>query len=425
MILCCKCGIAIQPKLMNMCDRCLTAEITISSKVKRSMLVEHCRACGRYLCPPKEWRGFAWGSREFLLFLVKRNKTLGALEIVDSSFVHTEQSSKRVMLDLVVLQSGVEQPLRIRYTIRNHQCPDCTKTEAQQFWNNLVQVRHRAEHRRMLIYLEQLILKHNVYDDVTNIKQRKGGIDFYYTEKAGAHRMVNFLQGVLPVRLKTSERLLSRDVHNSKNNYKFTYSVEIVPLCKDDLVLMDGALADSLGVGTMLLVQKIASSITFVDPRLLKSFKMTAAAYWSSRNRIKVVMSSGSFTRYTVVVKEECALMSKEFAACDLTVSSNENDFIMCRSHLGRLVQEDDVVLGYDLKHANLAVDLSGMPEAVLVRREPKAGVEWKIAVERDDAYEYRLFVEDIENDREMLSNIVVVKEDDRFAGELGTLSVS
>ena len=48
-------------------------------------------------------------------------------------------------------------------------------------------------------------------------------------------------------RSKSSEQLLSSDTHANTANYKFTYSVEIVPVCKDDLVVIPKDLAKSSG----------------------------------------------------------------------------------------------------------------------------------------------------------------------------------
>ena len=49
------------------------------------------------------------------------------------------------------------------------------------------------------------------------------------------------------LRTKSSEQLLSTDTHSNTANYKFTYSVEIVPICKDDLVCLPLKQARSLG----------------------------------------------------------------------------------------------------------------------------------------------------------------------------------
>lgn len=424
MILCCKCGILIEPRLMNMCDRCLVAEVTVSSKVKRSLMVEHCRGCERYFQPPKSWVEFTWGSREFLLFLIRKNKTLGGLCIVDSNFVYTEPNSKRIAITLTVRESGVEQPLEIRYVIKNMQCPDCAKVEAKQFWNSLVQVRHRAGHRRMFIYLEHLILKNGAYGDTSNIKQRRGGIDFYYLERSGASKMVNFLQNVLPVRTKMSERLISKDVHTSKCNYKFSYSVEVVPLCKDDLVAVGRDVARSLGIGTLVVVQKIATNIVLFDIGLMKSVRIMGAFYWSNQDEFKVVMSSGEFKRYTVVMKEARRRGEGGHGGWDLTVTSDGNEFSEARFQLGD-VEEDDEVLGYDLRHLNLAVECENKPDVVLVRKTPRDDIVWKVDVSDENRMEYRLFVEDVENDKEMIESICTIEEKEGIEEEVRVFGVS
>jgi hypothetical protein len=89
--------------------------------------------------------------------------------------------------------------------------------------------------------------------------------------------MVEFLQGVVPVRyvdplsvrcggrgvsldaplsfgtladdcrIKGSEQLISSEKQSNTANYKFTYSVEIVPVCKDDLVCLPRSQARAWG----------------------------------------------------------------------------------------------------------------------------------------------------------------------------------
>lgn len=75
-------------------------------------------------------------------------------------------------------------------------------------------------------------MKYNAHKDTTNIKEIKDGVDFYYTSKGNAIKMVEFLTSMVPMKVKTSEQLISTDIHTSTSNYKFTFSVEIVPVCK-------------------------------------------------------------------------------------------------------------------------------------------------------------------------------------------------
>ncbi len=103
--------------------------------------------------------------------------------------------------------------------------------------------------------------------DTININEKRDGLDFFYTERNHAIKMVEFLAGVVPIRWvtcacpqahckvltlasrssKASEQLLSSDTHTNVANYKFTYSVEIVPICKDDLVVVPKEIAKNAG----------------------------------------------------------------------------------------------------------------------------------------------------------------------------------
>jgi NMD protein affecting ribosome stability and mRNA decay len=40
------------------------------------------------------------------------------------------------------------------------------------------------------------------------------------------------LQAVVPCKFRTAKQLVSHNIHSSTYNYKYTFSVEIVPVCK-------------------------------------------------------------------------------------------------------------------------------------------------------------------------------------------------
>ncbi|RXG71008.1 hypothetical protein Avbf_02244 [Armadillidium vulgare] len=44
--------------------------------------------------------------------------------------------------------------------------------------------------------------------------------------------MLDFLTSVVPCKWTKSKKLKSHDIHSNTYNYKITYSVEIVPICK-------------------------------------------------------------------------------------------------------------------------------------------------------------------------------------------------
>jgi NMD protein affecting ribosome stability and mRNA decay len=39
-------------------------------------------------------------------------------------------------------------------------------------------------------------------------------------------------QAVVPCKFRTAKQLVSHNIHSSTYNYKYTFSVEIVPVCK-------------------------------------------------------------------------------------------------------------------------------------------------------------------------------------------------
>lgn len=67
--------------------------------------------------------------------------------------------------------------------------------------------------------------------------------------------------------VKHSKKLISADNHSNIFNYHYTYLVTLVPVCKDDLVLLPRRLAEQLGnISRLALAQRISSAVQFVDP---------------------------------------------------------------------------------------------------------------------------------------------------------------
>lgn len=64
------------------------------------------------------------------------------------------------------------------------------------------------------------------------IKDIHEGVDFFYSQRGHALKFIDFLQSVVPLRFRADKQLVSHDTHNNTYNYKYTFSAEIVPLCK-------------------------------------------------------------------------------------------------------------------------------------------------------------------------------------------------
>jgi len=67
---------------------------------------------------------------------------------------------------------------------------------------------------------------------VPTISVQLQGVDFFFSKRSHAQRFLDFLHGVVPLRYRTDKQLVSHNEQNATYNYKYTFSVEIVPICK-------------------------------------------------------------------------------------------------------------------------------------------------------------------------------------------------
>lgn len=270
--LCCECGILIEPNPANMCVQCLRNHVDITEGIPKQAVLYFCRNCERYLQPPGEWIHCALESRDLLALCLKRLKGLKDVKLIDAGFVWTEPHSRRIKVKLTVhgeVLGGtvLQQIFIVEFTVNNQMCDDCHRTEAKDYWRCLVQVRQRAENKKTFYYLEQLILKHKAHENTLGIKPIHGGLDFFYSSENHARKMVDFLHTMLPVKSTNSKRLISHDIHSNSYNYKYTFSVEIVPVSKDSLVCLGKKLQQQLGgISPLCLVQRVANTIHLIDP---------------------------------------------------------------------------------------------------------------------------------------------------------------
>lgn len=76
--------------------------------------------------------------------------------------------------------------------------------------------------------------------------------------------------------VKHSKKLVSADNHSNIFNFHYTYLVTLVPVCKDDLVLLPKRLAESLGnISRLAVAQRITSAIQFFDPLTAQTADVT------------------------------------------------------------------------------------------------------------------------------------------------------
>ncbi|PWA00490.1 hypothetical protein BB558_003452 [Smittium angustum] len=291
-----------------------------------------------------------------------------------------------------------------------------------------------------------------MHQETTNIKVVKGGLDFQYANRSQAIKMVDFLQSVVPVRSKSSEQLISHDIHTSISNYKFTYSVEIVPVCKDDLVCISKKLSGSLGqISPLVLCTRVGGQVKVIDYRSLQTADISADVYWRG-DEISPILSANTLKEFYVMDVEFLGKQAGKYALADVTVQrmsdvgKNSNEIIV-RTHLGNYLSYGDTVLGYDLALSNInnkffdRLDQDIVPEVVLVkksfkeRRKKRKQRNWKLKqITKDEGEllakkqaqkkfddEYEQFMNELEEDPELRQNINLYKDESAVKRDNGS----
>ncbi|KAK6456090.1 putative nonsense-mediated mRNA decay protein [Scheffersomyces xylosifermentans] len=454
-VLCCNCGVPMDGSQgLVMCYDCIKLTVDITEGIPREANVSFCRNCERFLQPPQQWIRAELESRELLALCLRKLKGLNKVRLVDASFIWTEPHSRRIRVKLTVQGEAmantiVQQTFEVEYVVVAMQCPDCAKSYTTNTWRATVQIRQKVPHKRTFLYLEQLILKHNAHVDTISIKEAKDGLDFFYSKQNHAAKMLDFLQAVVPIKAKKSEELVSVDTQSGSSSYKFSYSVELVPVCRDDLVVLPKKLAHSMGnISRLVLCSKISNSVHFIDTNTLQHCELPAPIYW--RAPFASLLDVTQLVEFIVLDVEPTGEIRGKHVLADIEVSRasdlgvNDHSFYV-RTHLGGILHPGDSCLGYYLSNANFnsdlwdTLDIDNTPDVVIVkkhyaRKSKKAKYrKWKLKrmakehndiVANDDSRQarqeqeraerdYELFLQELEEDEEMRQAINLYKAGD------------
>lgn len=307
--------------------------------------------------------------------------------------------------------------------------------------------------------------------------------------------MVEFLTGVVPVRYvlsiptftyicrrlcarprsKASEQLLSADTRSNTANFKYTFSVEIAPICKDDLVCIPPKLAHSLAnISPLTVCARIGNSLHLMDPATLQTAEITAPIYW--RTPFDTLASLTDLVEFTMLDVEPEGATRGKWVLADAQVALSgafrshaagggtdddamdrdgaEDQIFHTRTHLGGILQPGDSAMGYFLTHANFnsddfaALPAHRVPDVVLVkkaypnRRKKNRPRAWRLRSIAKEAGEegdtgagrgvvgrmggrdqrkveedYELFLRDLEEDEEMRGAVNLYRAQKQGAG--------
>jgi len=404
---CCLCGTMILPNAANQCPSCLAQNFDLKSmvqgnKVGDPLVVHQCRQCRCFNTRPESdhYQYCEPESPQLLTICLKHipilnkkghsNQTYNKIHVMDTSWIWTEPHSMRLKLRLTVRTDVGEVPIQQRvpvvFQIKWKMCQNCDRQYTNRTWQALVQLRQKRENgsnRKGLAALEMALSKPSARDlrnTVLKIDSSRHGLDFYFLSLPQAQHFAHFLSRLAPIKIKTSTKLVSTDVKSNTANVKHTLTCDVVPLCRDDLVLVQKESRSLLG-GRLALVTKVASVVHFIDASPKRSptnhideMEITAEAYHKSggnandKGCYSILQTSERLVPFVVLDVELCGEEGYEdhpiyegpnsgvekYALADVQLARESdlgaNDEVLsCVTHLGHLIQPGDVVLGYDL----------------------------------------------------------------------------
>jgi nonsense-mediated mRNA decay protein 3 len=443
-VLCCKyCSISIAPNAANLCVRCLLSEVDITEGLQKHVIIIHCPKCDRYLQPPRTWVKAQLESKELLIFCLRRLKKLNQVRLVSAELIRTEPHSRMIKVRMK-LQKGflngaiLKQSYVVEYVLQEHLCESCLSMQTNpDQWVAAVHLRQNVSHWHTFFYLEQVILKQGAAATAIKIKQMDQGIDFFFSNPSHGVKFVDFIDKVAPVRSRNDRQLVSHDPRSNNHHYRYTFSVEICPICREDLICLPPRVAASLGnLGPLVICTKVTNNLALLDPVTLRICFLNADQYWMVP--FEPLLTRRQLVEYIVLDVETDSSKAKVgdcmHALADALVArvsdfgKNDTTFHI-RTHLGHLLKAGDYALGYDLygtNSKNAEVEQHKglvLPCAILIKkryeekkcREPRAWklnaldmeVDYKgIAEQEKMISEYEQFLKDLEENNDMSFNI-------------------
>ena len=381
---CCMCGLVIDANPSNMCLNCIRNNVDISEGLQREYTIVYCNECERYLQPPKYWSKADLESRELMVICLKKIKGLGKFNLVDATFLWTEPHSKRLKLKLVLQKevfasTVIQQTVQVDYVVHWQQCDRCAKAATgQPQWDAVVQLRQKLTHKRTFLYLEQVIIRHRMHEDAIKIEAHPDGLDFYFGHKSHGNSFVDFICANVPATRTDAVQLVSHDSKSNTAVQHHTFSLEIAPICREDLVCLPPKLRTSLGaIGPLVLVHKVYSSIVFVDPKTLRATEIMGTIYW--KNPFQALANTKQLTEFFIIEIEPLNTVNAKFqlgraTVCLASEVGQGREWVVL-THLARHLHPGDSAMGYHLSalnHNNDEVDKydpSTLQDVVLVRK--------------------------------------------------------
>jgi nonsense-mediated mRNA decay protein 3 len=416
-ILCCLCGTPIIPNEAAMCLDCLRSQFDITDVVDKNNEVVQCKKCDRWNTAKDHWVHHDMESAGLLSCCLKQIGGIQKVKLIDAKWVWTEPHSKRMKILLTVERGVLDEKITLRqnctveFTIKNKQCLPCIHEATDHTWGALIQLRQNVGHKRSLYSLESAMVKAGLHNAMLNIAQSRDGLDLYFRARNVAEKVVDFISKRIPTKTKMSQKVVSKDTHSQTARVEYTIHVEVAPLCRGDLVVTDKALT---GGAELMVVTKLTNAIYLLNPTTMhsvivsspRSFMKPFDALLTMHHLINFVVidinpvtrGGGAAASSSVAFGDSHSWFQlAEAQVCrEADLGENDTTFTVL-THLGRVLQAGDTVLGYDLQHtlvdeSRLSTLSYDCPEIILVRKsypeekKPKKSSKKSAAKKRDAA---------------------------------------
>ncbi|KAK8837653.1 hypothetical protein M9Y10_036186 [Tritrichomonas musculus] len=432
---CCMCGILIEPNPSSMCLSCLRQQADFAREIPNSSSIIYCKSCGRYQTSPTTWAAAELESPELLNICMKRITGLKDMKVIDSRFLYTEPHSRRIRISLTVQKpyndAVLRQTLIITFVVQLQQCPECCEAATpREHWIANVQVREASKHKRTLFWLEQQILNCRAHASATSVERKHDGIDFHFPSKALADNFVNFVKSKLPIHFEESNKLMGEDIQSAIQDRRFSISVRVPPINRQELVLLPPFLVKGTGNQCFVAVCfKVSKNIKLIDPVTCKIISVNGPTYW--KNPFEPLLTLGSLKKFVVVSIETSGPKVGRFQPADVELTDEDTyqERIIVKSHLGCDLREGESCFAYDLRSSIIPDDAMdvfkkhNLPEVIIVGRVPQSHANKKkrqrpwhlkrignqFSSEQEDFEE---FLDDLEENPELRKGISIYKND-------------
>lgn len=345
-ILCCLCGTSIEPNDAAMCIDCLRAEFDITGGLERNGEVVQCRKCERWHIKQDQWTYYPLESAGLLSACLRKIAGLGSgsMKLIDAAWVWTEPHSDRLKISVEVEHGVLDNKVQLRqkavieFVIKHKQCMECIREATDHSWGAMIQIRQKVGHKQALFLLEDLLTKAGLHNLMISITVCKEGLDLFFKARNQAEIVVNFISSHMPVKVKKSQKLISRDQQSNFSRFEITYHLEIAPVCKGDLVVTSKELS---GSADLMVVTKLSSSVHLLSPTTLQKSELNSQKIFSTSPKLlTTVLTAKHLTSFVVL---DINPVSKDTHLDSLESDNGKNSRISAVKEAGGLLAEAEV----------------------------------------------------------------------------------